>query len=93
MPAVSWSFHRHLTAAPSAPMVEDWIGIDLVGPAVGAGCLGVGTLDKPLLAFGDASGGPGSRRGVLRRVGLGVHVMADPVTMTIRPKIAGPLTG
>eukprot|EP00959_Pyramimonas_sp_CCMP1952_P067426 1407447-Pyramimonas_sp.AAC.1 len=73
-------------------MQEDWTAVDLVCP-LGAECLGRGTLAQPLLIFGDASGGPESRFPSLRRVGLGLVVMTDPIAMTIGTKIAGPLTG
>eukprot|EP00959_Pyramimonas_sp_CCMP1952_P369165 7732739-Pyramimonas_sp.AAC.1 len=71
-------------------------GLDRCGSApgrIGAECIGIGSLSQRLLIFGDASGGPESRFPSLRRVGLGLVVMTGPITMTIGPKIAGPLTG
>eukprot|EP00959_Pyramimonas_sp_CCMP1952_P097552 2039166-Pyramimonas_sp.AAC.1 len=77
---------------PAPVPTEDWVGADLIGPSVGPGCLGSGTADKPQLLFGDASGGPRSRFPSLRRVGLGLVVMADPVSLNSGPKLGGSLT-
>ena len=80
------------TTVPAPSDQELWFQDGLVGGVV-EGALGPGEDTKPVLLFGDASGGKDSRDSRFRRVGLGLACMSDEVAMQLQVAFLGILPG
>eukprot|EP00959_Pyramimonas_sp_CCMP1952_P061658 1288580-Pyramimonas_sp.AAC.1 len=85
MPATSAQAH------PPPSDARRWTGG--LNDGVFEGCLGPGSAERPVLVFGDASGGPDSVPPRARRVGLGLATFCDGGRLEAQCTVSGSLPG
>eukprot|EP00959_Pyramimonas_sp_CCMP1952_P301592 6309933-Pyramimonas_sp.AAC.1 len=80
------------TEVPPPPSEECWTAT--TNDDVAEGFLGGGTMEEPLLVFGDASGGADTSSSAFRRVGLGIAVFTQlEPSVELQATVRGPLAG
>eukprot|EP00959_Pyramimonas_sp_CCMP1952_P060878 1271609-Pyramimonas_sp.AAC.1 len=80
------------TAVPEPPDEEVWFQAGL-NDGVADGVLGPGECARPVLLFGDASGGADSSDGRFIRIGLGLAQMESATDLQLQVSLFGALPG